>query len=195
MQVSHFLHFSFTSFLLILIYIICFPLCFRETVQGRKHVPICSSNWGLLCISNQVFPSTLPLTGFLFPLAFSHLTDGKGTAIHYSHLTLSFIMEADVFQEASLSRDKWNQFKIWSLERPNDSRNSSKHMSGFMLLYTLFEMNKWVLLAVCLKEINSTFSFLLRRVCLPLKLKETLFGKSLCRRFVREWDTMCCSCA
>lgn len=160
--VSHFPHFSFTSFPLILIYIICFPLW----VRGRKHVPICSPNWGLLCISYQVFPSTLPLTDFLSPLAFSLLTDGKGTAIHYSHLTLSFIMEADAVQEASRSRDKWNRFKIWSPARP--TAPETQHMSGFKLVYTLLEMNERVLFAACLKEINSTSSFLIRRVCLPL---------------------------
>lgn len=156
---------------------ISFPLCLWKTVRGRKCIPICSSNWALLCFSHTVFYSFINFANHrlqisfccFFSLSLSLTADGKGTAIHYSDSTSSFIMEGDAFQNASLSRDKWNQSKIWSPARPEGCRNSSQHMAGFNWFYTHFEMNEWVLFAVCLKEINATISsFLLRRVCLPL---------------------------
>lgn len=43
---------------------------------------------------------------FFCSLSLSVIADGKGTAIHYSDSTSSFIMEGDAFQNASLSHDK-----------------------------------------------------------------------------------------
>lgn len=43
---------------------------------------------------------------FFLTLSLSLIADGKGTAIHYSDSTSSFIMEGDAIQNASLSRDK-----------------------------------------------------------------------------------------
>lgn len=55
----------------------------------------------------------------------------------------------------------------------DDSTNLSQHMSGFKLVYTLLEMNEWVLFAVCLKEINPTSSFLSGEfVCFCRKIRE-----------------------
>lgn len=94
----HFFSFSFILFV--------FHCIFEKQHEKENTSPSALQTEAFCAFHSKFFPSTLPLTDFLLLHAFSLLTDGKETAIHYSHLTLSFIMEADAFQEASRSHDK-----------------------------------------------------------------------------------------
>lgn len=161
--VLYFLQLSFTSFTLVLIHIISIVLM-KNSVRKKMCPHLVFKLRSFVLFTHCFFPSFINFTNhrlqtsFFSALSLSVIADGKGAAIHYSDSTSSFIMEGDAFQNASLSRDKWNQSKIWSPARPEGCRNSSQHMAGFNWFYTHFEMNEWVLFAVCLKEINATLS-------------------------------------